>query len=298
MDAPNSTFWLCEHDGRPVLAEDNRCGVMTSCAVSNEFSGAEDLCATDVANHISEPLANSTGVADSGAPNESSSSSPGTGKQNSRKRKGDKTKRKTSVRKKLRQAGQSYVDSKGKQQAGRQVNNRGHCNGECIFKCTDKINEERQRTIFERFWGLSDAEKSHFYGHTTTRTETERKRSSGHPVRPRQFAIRYYLDPGDGVLLRVCKAFYLGTLDISQRRISYFHATKLESGIPRESLKEKHRQVSQKSQQIQDTIRSHIQSIPRVASHYCHAQTNKEYMESGLNLRRLYGLYVKKCTQD
>jgi len=87
MNAPNSTFWLCEHNRHPVLAEDNRHGVMTSCAVSNEFSGTEDLCATDLANHVSEPSAKSTGVADSSATNESSSSSPGNRKHNSRKEK-------------------------------------------------------------------------------------------------------------------------------------------------------------------------------------------------------------------
>jgi len=39
----------------------------------------------------------------------------------------------------------------------------------------------------------------------------------------------------------------------------------------------------------------HIDSIPRVESHYCRSDTSKQYFESSLNLVKLYELYKEKC---
>ena len=213
-----------------------------------------------------------------------------------RKRRRNEADWKCNARKRLRQAGKEYTDSKGNQQKARKCNSRKQCNGNCIFKCTEKIDSERQIVIFEHFWQLPDTEKSHFYAHTTTRSEKQRPRKNT-AGRPRQFAIRYYLEDSCGELVRVCKSFYLSTLDISQRKISYFHSTKLEAGLPRASLKGKHIHVSEKLEQMKNEIRNHIKSIPRLASHYCRARTGKEYVEGNLNLTRLYHLYVEKCTQ-
>ena len=41
------------------------------------------------------------------------------------------------------------------------------------------------------------------------------------------------------------------------------------------------------------SVRDHINTIPRMESHYCRARTNKEYFEEGLNLRTLYDMYVQ-----
>jgi hypothetical protein len=38
----------------------------------------------------------------------------------------------------------------------------------------------------------------------------------------------------------------------------------------------------------------HIQSFPRVESHYCRARTSKEYLEDGLNLSRMYELFLQQ----
>ena len=39
-------------------------------------------------------------------------------------------------------------------------------------------------------------------------------------------------------------------------------------------------------------VREHISSFPRVESHYCRAQSQKEYLEDGLNISRMYNLFV------
>ena len=50
-------------------------------------------------------------------------------------------------------------------------------------------------------------------------------------------------------------------------------------------------------QEIKEGIRVHINSIPRVESHYCRATTNKEYVAPGLSISLLYEKYVEKCNE-
>ena len=42
-------------------------------------------------------------------------------------------------------------------------------------------------------------------------------------------------------------------------------------------------------------IRHHIEPFPAVKSHYCRANTKKTYLESELNLAKMYYLYSEKC---
>ena len=217
-----------------------------------------------------------------------------------RKRSRHESNWKNNKRKRLRQSGQEYTDSKGTQQRARKLHFRQHCHGKCIFKCTEKIGQSRQQMIFEHFWMLPDAEKAHFYAQTTTRCDKKRTRvaDSITAVSRRHYSFRYYLFAEKDVKVRVCKAFYLSTLDISQTRVAYFHSNKQQSGLPRESQKGRHRVVSDLSKQLKDNIRNHINSIPRIASHYCRARTSKEYVEGSLNLSRLYAMYVEKSTAE
>ena len=106
-------------------------------------------------------------------------------------------------------------------------------------------------------------------------------------VTRRHYFFKYYLFAENNVKVTVCKAFYLSTLDISQTRVAYFNSNKKQSGLPRESQKGRHRVISDLSKQLKDNIRNHINSIPRIASHYCRARTKKEYVEGNLNLSRL-----------
>jgi hypothetical protein len=45
-------------------------------------------------------------------------------------------------------------------------------------------------------------------------------------------------------------------------------------------------------------VREHIESFPRMPSHYCRSSTTKEYLAADLNLTRMYNLYVEKCTEN
>ena len=45
--------------------------------------------------------------------------------------------------------------------------------------------------------------------------------------------------------------------------------------------------------EIVDKVKQHIDSFPRMESHYCHASSNREYLEPGLNITKMHHLYLE-----
>lgn len=191
------------------------------------------------------------------------------------------------VRKKKREAGQEYVDIKGKTHPMRAVKT-GCKNTICRFKCSINISPDQRENIHEAFWRLSDSKKGHFYSKYVIQNLKARKRGD---TDRKIFSFEYFLE-GNGGKKRVCKEFFLGTLNISSRRI-YYHFSKVNNvstGLPRSPLKGKNTKKVI-SPERKEEVRQHISSFPLVESHYCRSTTNKLYLESSLSLAQMYRLY-------
>ncbi|WAR08830.1 hypothetical protein MAR_018788, partial [Mya arenaria] len=52
------------------------------------------------------------------------------------------------------------------------------------------------------------------------------------------------------------------------------------------------------SQVVIDDVKSHIESFPKVESHYCRKSISKEYLEKGLNSSKMYTLYTEKDAKE
>ncbi|CAH1789373.1 unnamed protein product [Owenia fusiformis] len=48
---------------------------------------------------------------------------------------------------------------------------------------------------------------------------------------------------------------------------------------------------------IKNEVRRHTEAILRMASHYTGRDTNKEYLELGLNVKKMHALFVEECKQ-
>ena len=86
-------------------------------------------------------------------------------------------------------------------------------------------------------------------------------------------------------------------MDINHKRVRTYHNSKHAMGGTPEHLKWGKSANNVVPQEIKDGIRVHINSIPRVESHYCRATTNKEYVAPGLSVSLLYEKYVEKCNE-
>lgn len=143
---------------------------------------------------------------------------------------------------------------------------------------------------------MNDDEKFNFYDKTTTKVPKQRVRKENqNSSRPRGYSFRFRFLVNDQEV-RVCRDFYLRILSISSRRISYFHSHK-KTGITNtpkrdERGKKTKIKIPENSRLL---VKEHINSFPRVPGHYCRKNTQKEYLEFGLNLSKMYELYQEDC---
>ena len=68
------------------------------------------------------------------------------------------------------------------------------------------------------------------------------------------------------------------------------------SGVPLEHRQGKHKKKVI-SERAKNFVRNHINSFPRLPSHYCRNNINKEYLEGCLNISKMYRMYLEKCDE-
>jgi len=179
--------------------------------------------------------------------------------------------------------------------ASKSVQNRKDCLDKCKFNCAKNISVEERQKIFEDFYQLNQNGKYHYYGTTTKMVDKIRSKSE---ISRKKYTFRYFLYVGSNKI-RVCKDYYLGTLSISQKPIYNFHNNKKDAvtGILTADCRGKHpkRKISEESK---NRVRRHIESFPTVESHYTRASSKRLYLESQLNIEKLYDLYVACCNKD
>lgn len=90
---------------------------------------------------------------------------------------------------------------------------------------------------------------------------------------------------------QVCREFYTKTLKISESRMECFHKRRAQhTGIP---VLRRPQPFSRKSYSdvIVAGVKALIESFPKVESHYCRANTEKQYLEPDLTIAKMYILY-------
>ncbi|OAF67683.1 hypothetical protein A3Q56_04586 [Intoshia linei] len=76
---------------------------------------------------------------------------------------------------------------------------------------------EQRKTISEHFWMLDDMGKRMYYGKYTEKIRSVRTIGKNR----KKYSYRFFLKASN--IYRCCKRTFLDTLDISQRRVSYYH---------------------------------------------------------------------------
>ena len=89
----------------------------------------------------------------------------------------------------------------------------------CRLKCSEKIEEEQRQIIFETYWELGDYSKQrHFI--CTHVEQNEPKRIKVLSKRKRSVSQLFHLTIGQEKI-RVCKNFFLKTLNIGKKAVDY-----------------------------------------------------------------------------
>ncbi|XP_072375150.1 uncharacterized protein [Diabrotica undecimpunctata] len=212
------------------------------------------------------------------------------------------------IAKQLRNSGQSYVGlisvktENGSQKKIKEKRPKRMlkppCGEKCKLQCSQKIDEQQRLNIFNDYWGLQDLEKQRHYISSNMQSINPRYKYSNaaNPRNPNN-AYSFIID---NKTVRVCKYFFLATLSINNRVIqTVLKKQKVcESGkIVETDKRGTHNNHYKVDEEIKSEIRSHINSIPRIDSHYCRSHTSKQYIEGNKTLADLHRDYLKSCEE-
>lgn len=203
---------------------------------------------------------------------------------------------KRNIQKQRRNAGKEYVSSSGKTVPARQfqvIECRHDPKIHPDLECQNCPYESRQ-LIFNQYWGLANIHSQREYllrlidtvPCKTCRVNSKLTRQN----------TRWYHLVINGDRKRVCKQMFLKTLDIDKSIIDSALKKLTDGGILETEKRGITSPPNKLSVEQRDEIITHIDSYPRVQSHYCRANSQKEYLPGTLNLRKLYLDYRQKSS--
>lgn len=180
----------------------------------------------------------------------------------------------------------SFVDRNGKEKSPKKIG--PTCKRTCFHQCTEFISVEEREIIHKSFWKLDSKRKYAFYSTYVKPTQIKRRRSStinNILECKKKNSYNYYFKINNRTL-HVCKKYFLNTLGITDRTIYYYFdkiavCEKPKKKVGRKGISE------EKLKEVMD----HIKSFPTVESHYCRSTSTCKYLESTLNVPKMYSLY-------
>ncbi|XP_065645654.1 uncharacterized protein LOC136076116 [Hydra vulgaris] len=207
-------------------------------------------------------------------------------------RKGCKRQRnesKKEVAKRKRNSGVAYTGHRGILKASRSVKPYMH---RCRYKCCLNITEDQRQTVFNYFWKLGSFDLQTAYLNGCVKVGEPKR------VNANATAIKTISKTISLMGHRVCKDFFLKTLDISNSRFCHVTKNRSKSGISPQDGRGKWPDKHKISDCDLDFVRSHINLFPKYKSHYSrHDNPNKTYLPSHLILQCMYNMYVEKCVE-
>lgn len=124
---------------------------------------------------------------------------------------------KRNIAKNLRQMGLNYIDSSGRERPARKV--REPCSTTCRHECSLNFSTDIRKMLHTNYWQMTNDRKQLFIGKYVERIAKKRCTTLNEDSR-RQFSLFYYL-PLNDKRLKVCRTFFVNTLNISPFVVSF-----------------------------------------------------------------------------
>lgn len=191
----------------------------------------------------------------------------------------------------LRDSGKEYLGSKSIIKPAKSVKEYNH---NCRYECKN-ISEEERHAVFKEFWDLKswDLQTSFINGCLQTNTP---KRSRNNAIKHKKVSICVNMCGK-----RVCKSFFIKTLDITVKRYDNVVKRRLitNTGVSPKDQRGKHTPSNKTDEVVLQKVIDHINSFPKYSSHYSRAKNpSKKYLSSDLNVQQMYDLYAEKIKKE
>lgn len=211
-----------------------------------------------------------------------------------RKRSKNPSKWKQNIIKRLRNTGKSYVSQSQRKVSARYL--KTPCTEKCRLKCVTKVNTDERYLLFCNFWGLGDLVKQRAYIQSCM-IDIEPKYKYTNAMQPRHNNKAYHFVL-NGTKIRVCKTFFKSTLDVTDRMIFTIQTKVNKNGVMLDDFRGKHKNHRKIDPELRTAIKNHINSIPRIESHYLRASTSREYIEGSKTIKDLYSDFELQQLQE
>lgn len=103
----------------------------------------------------------------------------------------------------------------------------------------------------------------------------------------------------DGRRIAVCKVGFMDIFKISKHRVATVIKKMKNGDMSLKDQRGKHSKTKIASES-REKVKNHISSFPTVESHYGrhNGQNSLKYLEPGMNLEKMYELYIEECRQQ
>ncbi|KAK3918415.1 Neuraminidase, partial [Frankliniella fusca] len=188
-------------------------------------------------------------------------------------------------------SGQAHLSVKGVMR--RQHTLQIGCDASCRNKCQEKVTPDERQDIFNQFWKIpTQKEKWDFIA---LHLEIQPVKNANDLTK--RASSRKYFFRIDGEKVRVCKVMFLDTLDVCDSLVETTVKKLKMGGYISPDKRQRHHESSPKVLESRITVREHINSIPRMPSHYNREASNKEYItEHFQSVADMYGAYGEWMT--
>lgn len=189
--------------------------------------------------------------------------------------------------------GQAYITSSGQEKNAKVL--RPGCTVKCN-RCSERITQEQRQAIFDNFYELANHQRQLDYiaGCFKAKSPKEKYAAPGNKgcsvIREYSFKIKGN-DSKKTKEVKVCKKMFVDTLVISDSWIKTALSCEA-AGVTAQDMRGRHGNRGNKvSNQIKESVRAHIDLIPKIESHYTRETTKRLYVETENNIEELYRKY-------
>ena len=216
-----------------------------------------------------------------------------------RKRKRDESNWKRNIAKRRRNLGKSYTTKTRKEKPAREI--KDGCGDNCRYRCKKKFGSKERETLFHGYWKLGDInmQRQFLTKYAIKKPKTLSTGSSKQRKASIMWTLPSQLQDGVTAPVKVCKTFFLHTLNISDRMVSVVHEKASSIGTCTEDKRGRHNNRPNRTTENQKTkVRQHISSFKTVESHYCRKDSNKFYLPAELNVCKMHNMYQQICRAE
>ena len=168
----------------------------------------------------------------------------------------------------------------------------------CRSGCYKIFDEDTRKNLFHEFWKTFDWQQRSQYIAILV-VETPKKRSRSRKVVPtnrRQSTYKYTLLK-NGDFIKVCRNMFLNTFSLSDKFVRWSMIKKRVSpnGIIGPDKFGRYCAKVKKSEKVVEMVRDHIKSFSTLIMENADNEGVRMFLDSSLNIARMYKLYVKQC---